>query len=209
MVKYDLNHLTQGDSQEVVGPIQDDEALFLYSLIRGNRLKKILEIGGGIGYSATNFLKATEIFPDSVVITVDINPINPINNKHKCIIKDAQYLTVEDLGEEKLDLIFFDCHEYDIQMNIYNNLKEKNLIDEETIIALHDTNLHYIKLDYDFVYKIEEGFVHQPVERKMANTFKDFGYDIFSIRTQKKDHDESLPFRHGLTVCQKFKYMKT
>jgi predicted O-methyltransferase YrrM len=58
MTSYDLSHLTQPQKQNVVGPIQDDEALFLYSLIRTMRLKRILEIGGDVGYSATNFLKA-------------------------------------------------------------------------------------------------------------------------------------------------------
>ena len=58
MVNYDLTHLTQNENQRVLGPIQDDEALFLYSIIRGCRLERILEIGGLNGYSARNFLKA-------------------------------------------------------------------------------------------------------------------------------------------------------
>ena len=33
MVNYDLTHLTQPENQNVSGPIQDDEALFLYSII--------------------------------------------------------------------------------------------------------------------------------------------------------------------------------
>ena len=33
MVNYDLAHLTQPENQNVSGPIQDDEALFLYSII--------------------------------------------------------------------------------------------------------------------------------------------------------------------------------
>ena len=44
MVYYDLTHLNQPSNQFVLGPIQDDEALFLYSIIRGSRLKYILEL---------------------------------------------------------------------------------------------------------------------------------------------------------------------
>lgn len=44
VVKYDLRHLTQPENQNVVGPVQDDEALFMYSIIRGRRLKIIFEI---------------------------------------------------------------------------------------------------------------------------------------------------------------------
>ena len=58
MVNYNFTHLTQNYQQNVWGPIQDDEALFLYSIIRGSRLTRILEIGGLHGYSGLNFLKA-------------------------------------------------------------------------------------------------------------------------------------------------------
>ena len=44
--KYNFDHLIQSDKQDVLGPIQDDEALFLYSIIRGCRLSRVLEIGG-------------------------------------------------------------------------------------------------------------------------------------------------------------------
>ena len=60
MVKYDLSHLTQSEDQNVGGPVQDDENLFLYSIIRGCRLSRILEIGGLDGYSAKNFLQAMD-----------------------------------------------------------------------------------------------------------------------------------------------------
>ncbi len=40
--------------------MQDDEALFLYSLVRSLRLSRVLEIGGLSGYSARNFLRAME-----------------------------------------------------------------------------------------------------------------------------------------------------
>lgn len=46
MVAYSLSHLTQADDQRVGGPIQDDEALVLFALIRAMRLKRILEVGG-------------------------------------------------------------------------------------------------------------------------------------------------------------------
>jgi O-methyltransferase len=65
MVAYNLRHLTQNSDQAVSGPIQDDEALFLYSLIRVMQMKRILEIGGLGGYSATNFVAAAG--PDGVV----------------------------------------------------------------------------------------------------------------------------------------------
>ncbi len=44
--KYDLDHLIQTNKQDVIGPIQDDEALLLYSIVKGMRLNRVLEIGG-------------------------------------------------------------------------------------------------------------------------------------------------------------------
>jgi predicted O-methyltransferase YrrM len=53
-----LIHLTQDVNQQVGGPIQDDEALMLFAVVRGCRFKRILEIGGLFGYSAKNFCEA-------------------------------------------------------------------------------------------------------------------------------------------------------
>lgn len=46
MVIYNLEHLTQEDRQEVSGPIQDDEALFMFAIIRGMQIETVLEIVG-------------------------------------------------------------------------------------------------------------------------------------------------------------------
>jgi predicted O-methyltransferase YrrM len=56
--KYDLSHLTQPSHQNVSGPIQDDEALLLFALIRVMCMRRVLEVGGLFGYSATNFIQA-------------------------------------------------------------------------------------------------------------------------------------------------------
>jgi predicted O-methyltransferase YrrM len=73
MVAYDLSHLTQQESQEVLGPVQDDEALFLYALIRVTKIRRVLEIGGLGGYSARNFCVA--VGNHGIVYTVDLNPV--------------------------------------------------------------------------------------------------------------------------------------
>ncbi len=95
MVAYDLSHLTGRDDQLVNGEIQDDEALFLYAIIRGMRLKRVLEVGGLNGYSATNFVKAVE--EDGMVYTIDINEISRVAPNHKTILKDARLIVAEDV----------------------------------------------------------------------------------------------------------------
>lgn len=208
MVNYDLTHLTQPENQNVSGPIQDDEALFLYSIIRGCRLNRILEIGGLNGYSAKNFLQALTFSTDSILYTCDINLVPKLAENHKVITKNALNLTSEDLDNKPLDLIFFDCHDM-IQMNIYSKLLNYNIINDNTIIALQDTNLlHYPPFQHCGRYiKEENGYAHQPIERHIVNIFKKFGYDIFSISTNQSKHSLNFPVRHGVTVCKKFKFL--
>ena len=209
MVNYDLTHLTQNENQQVSGPIQDDEALFLYSIIRGCRLERILEIGGLNGYSARNFLKALTYTKNGILYTCDIKPVRVFAKNHKVIIKNALHLTKDDLDKKPLDLVFFDCHDM-IQMDVYKKLVSKKIINDTTILALHDTNLHYPPFQHCGKYiKKENGYAHQPVERDMVNLFKNLGYDIFSIYTDKTKHSINFPVRHGITVCRKFKFLRS
>jgi hypothetical protein len=201
MVVYQLDHLTQPPTQEVMGPIQDDEALVLFALIKCMRLWRVFEIGGLGGYSARNFLRA--VGPQGTVYTVDLNPVPSQGPNHKCIQKNALDITFEDLDNAPLDLVFFDCHDM-VQMDVFARLKDKGLINDSTVLALHDTNLHYQQF-CNWAPPCDDGWAHQPVEREMVNQFKEaWGYDVFCYHTEARHHDLSLPFRHGLTVCKKF-----
>jgi O-methyltransferase len=207
MVAYDLSHLSQEDSQLVVGPIQDDEALFLYAMIRGMRLKRVLEIGGGIGYSAQSFAHA--VGAQGTIYTVDVNPVPVVASNHVCIHKNARDLTREDVHGKRLDLVFFDCHDYDAQMTVFLKLTVMGLITPATVIALHDTNLHYGVKIADFAYELPNRpgcWVHQATERRLVNTLvAEYGYHAFNLHTEPAAHaDGQLPVRHGLTLCQKF-----
>ncbi|HZZ77585.1 MAG TPA: hypothetical protein VFE62_03645 [Gemmataceae bacterium] len=204
MAHYDLSHLNQPDSQATIGPIQDDEALLLFALIRVMRLRTILEIGGLDGYSAANFLKA--VGPEGLVFTCDAQPVRTLAANHRVITKDVRLLDAMDLDGVGLDLVFFDCHVYAAQMEMYMTLRRVGVIHEHTTIALHDTNLHPRPF-VTWAYPVEAeniGFVHQPVERKMVSDFKRMGYDAVCFHTRMDCHDEKLPFRHGLTIMKRF-----
>lgn len=104
MVAYNLDHLTQKSDQWVYGPIQDDEALFLYAVIRGMRLRRILEIGGLQGYSAVNFLRA--IGENGELHTIDINRVERQGPNHRTLQKDARHIAPDDVDGKPLDMIF-------------------------------------------------------------------------------------------------------
>jgi predicted O-methyltransferase YrrM len=197
-MNYNLSHLTQPPSQDLLGPIQDDEALVLYSIIRTSRLEKVIEIGGLSGYSAKNFLEA-----GTKVYTIDINPVPNMGPNHITIIKSAADVTKEEIGE-RVDMVFFDCHHYEASLSFFNNMIEGGIIDDDTILVLHDTNLHYNQITQGSFYN-GEGWVHQVAERELTNHFFDLGYQVLSLGTKPHSHNETFPYRHGLTICKKFK----
>ena len=202
MVAYDISHLTQPEGEQVGGPIQDDEALFLFGLVRGMRLRRVLEIGGLDGYSAANFLKA--VGPLGVVYTVDLRPVPSRAANHRTIEKDVALLCASDLDDQPLDLVFFDAHVYVAQMDLLIRLRHAGLVNDETVLALHDTHLHPTKT-CEWAYPIEEGWVHQDVERRMVNDLRRMGYDAFALHTDLSRDPQVLPMRHGVTILRKFK----
>lgn len=214
MANYDLSHLTQPDHQYVNGPIQDDEALVLYSIIRAKRIKTVLEIGGLHGYSAKNFCQA--VGKDGTVYTVDYGSLNQQDSNHILILKDANNFNSTDLNHKTIELIFFDCHDYHVQMNLYFRLLEQGVATDNTILALHDTNLHYpdTKNESSHCKHIHDsdgnliGYLHQPVERTMVNTFVGMGYHALCLHTTPDKHGNDLPQRHGLTILSKFKLLQ-
>lgn len=203
MATYDLSHLTQSDNQRVIGPIQDDEALLLYAIIRVLRLERVLEFGYLGGYSATNFLKA--VGPKGVVYSCDINKVNKLADNHIPLQKSAALVTAEDLGNVPLELVFFDCHNRAAQMMCFDSLCKSNIITDKTLLVLHDTGTHPCKVRA-LDYKIGPGeFVHQPVERSMVNEFVAMGYSPMCFHIEASKTSKDLPFRHGTTILSKFK----
>eukprot|EP00798_Chlamydomonas_sp_ICE-L_P005165 gene5165-biopygen8826 len=85
------------------------------------RMKRILD-------SATNFIKAFAKPEESVMYTVDIQPVHKIAPNHVVLRKDARHIESYDVGDSPLDLVFFDCHDYDVQMAVYDRLvaQERN-----------------------------------------------------------------------------------
>lgn len=206
-MKYNLDHLTQALDQDVLGPVQDDEALLLFALVRCVRMRNILELGGLEGYSAKNFLEALAFKSCGRVFTVDKDKTPIRGDGHVSIVKDIKDLTGKDIENVKLGLVFFDCHDESAEIQAFNRLVADGCIDDDTFLVLHDTNLHP-KRTCVAKYQIADGWVHQDSERKLVNTFKKLGYDCLSIHTKMLDHDAGLPVRHGLTICKKFKFLE-
>ncbi len=209
MVTYNLKHLTQPEDQNKPGPIQDDEALLLFALIRVTRIKRIVELGGVWGYGAKNFCEA--IGNIGTVYTVDwgVEGITPKQAKnHIVITKNVADVTPEDFNNEPVDLVFFDCHAYEAELCAFQSLKRAGIITDKTIFVFHDTNLlpHEMALGYPNIsYEVEGGWRFCPPESQLVNDFKEMGYDIINLHTNADVHNPSFPYRCGLSIARKFK----
>jgi predicted O-methyltransferase YrrM len=205
MVAYSLTHLTQADHQRVVGPIQDDEALLLFAVVRCMVIRRVLEVGGLSGYSARNFLAA--IGEAGMLYTVDINAVPRQALNQIVLTKDAGAVTAEDVGDAPLDLIFFDCHVLKAQMALLAHLDAAGLLHRRTILALHDTNVHPRQRRVN-QRQAEDGWIHQLVEREMVNALHEAGWDAVMFHTAITAHGPHLPVRHGVTLMQRFQALR-
>src|SRR5437868_1698235 len=70
---FDLSHLSTYD-ENVIGPIQRDEAVLLFGLIRVLRPLTVVEFGFQVGQSAFNFLRALDAVHDTGTVPRDLFP---------------------------------------------------------------------------------------------------------------------------------------
>lgn len=152
-----------------------------------------------------------------MMYTVDIDPkVVSIGPHHKIIIKNASELSCMDVNNcdtnSPLGLVFFDCHDYDVQMHVYNTLFKSNTITNSTVIVLHDTGVWPLPFATSSCYhgrrwKDGPGYLHQVPERMMVNRFIDLGYHCVNLFPSNVDMFVELPdnlqFRHGVSICQR------
>ena len=197
--KYDLNHLKQ-DTQIIYGPIQDDEALLLFGLVKALRPKTVTEFGYSSGVSALNFLKALD--EDAKLYSYDINPATPHNDQRLKFYKKSQTeFLFSDVDNRTIDLAFFDAGHL-FYMNKYAFEQIINFLAPNAVIVVHDTGLH-VQKKFSFemcVCDFENycGSVHQNDERRFIN------WIITTYPEWEVIHLHSFNiFRHGFTILQK------
>lgn len=194
--------------------ITDRELCFLYGLLTSLNPKTVVEIGGGeVGFSSIIFCDALKYRTDSVLYSIDVLEMQQRCDNHVRIQKSCSEVTTEDLNNSKIDIIFFDAHCVIPQLEFYHNMLKANLITDDTVLILHDTNCFHKPYAEKFMEKFvkgfgeetEEGFIHQWVERNLVNYFKLKGYDVFNLKTKRENHNEEFTHLFGLSICQKFK----
>ena len=205
-----LEHLQTKEAdyprQKVYGPMQADEMLSVFSIIRTSFVRRVLEIGGFKGDSAWNFLEALRCKSDAAVYTVDLNPVKRWEDHpvpHKTMVKDASSLTFEDIDGEPLDALLLDCHAFTSTQKVVRHILKNKFLSPNGFILLHDTGLHPSPSPSANPERINvdpPGLPHQPVERLIAQWIQ---HEDCSFQRISLHDDQRVPFRHGLTIMQR------
>jgi predicted O-methyltransferase YrrM len=205
----DLSHLTLFN-EEPNGPVQREEALFLYSLLRVVRPKTVVEIGFLNGRSAHNFLRALD--SDGRLYSFDIDD-RCAERAQRLFGHDSRFvfrtrsqteLTRDDIDGREADFIFLDAsHELISNQSAFERLLK--MMSPTAILAVHDTGTvprelfpswHWLlETDEDWVGDEYEG---QPDERAFMNWLLEEHPEFSQIHFHSR-----RVIRCGITVLQR------
>lgn len=213
------SHLMAYRDKETIGPLQNDEALLLFALVKTVTPKVIVEFGFHKGHSAFNFLQAVDT--NTRLYSFDVDPMS------KSIAEDAFYsfpnfryfhksqteFDPSDVDDQLIDLVFFDAaHELEMNQETWR-LVEPQLAANASILV-HDTG-NWCRKDFKPVHQIladaspddwlnEDEFQHQKEEREFVNWIVTEYPDYAMV------HFHSLQrIRHGLTLLQRKQLLDT
>ena len=205
----DLAHLAFYE-EEVEGPLQRDEALFLHALVRVIRPRTIIEIGFFRGHSAFNFLTALD--PDARLYSFDIDPscVHTVRERFEhdprfsFQVRSQDAITAEDIDGRRADFVFIDgAHELALNQAAFKRLLP--LLEPGAVVAIHDTGTvarRFVPADH-WTTGIPQRWVgdeveHQPDERAFVNWLLERHPDFAQI------HLHTLrKVRWGITLLQR------
>lgn len=202
-------HLAYFDGDEALGPVQRDEALMLFSVIRVLCPRVVVEFGFGQGHSAFNFLQALDAtavlhsfdWSDSAE-TIARREFESYGNFifHK---KSQADFSSADVEGKPVDLAFIDAS-HDLGLNIETFKRLAPCLSPEGLVAIHDTGVwrrrHFAPMHRAFAkqkpqdWLSPELFQHQRDEREFVNWIisENSGYSVIHFHSCNT-------VRHGLT----------
>lgn len=204
---YSLGHLRHF-GEYVIGPIQRDEALFIYALVKTVDPKTIVEFGFYQGHSAVNFLAAMS--SSAVLHSYDVSDTSLQiakgirDDRFRFIYKSQIDFNPHDIENRLIDLAFFDAsHDFDLNITTFNKVIES--LSERALIVVHDTGVWHGELKslrtpagHFKNGSTSAGYIHQPGERKFVNYIRENMEGFHQIHLHS-----TTKFRHGLTVIQR------
>jgi hypothetical protein len=136
--------------EDIIGPVDRDEALFLIGLTRILCPQTIVEFGFLTGQSALNFLLAAR--PDCQVFSYDISDsAEDIARRCLCQFKNFRFIkksqadfSPSDIDNRKIDLCFLDAS-HDCSLNLRTFELIRPHLAETAVFAVHDTGVWHRK----------------------------------------------------------------
>lgn len=213
-------HLSTYNDKKAIGPLQQPEALLLFSIVKTVIPKTILEFGFYHGHSAFNFLQAMS--PDARLFSYDVSEESlaiattefPRDPRFSFLHKSQTDFSPCDIENRRADLVFFDAsHSLTINQETFTSVYPS--LSESSLVCIHDTGLwnknclsdihrNFIQQQHSKDWVDEENYAHQNGERLFVNWILDT-YPTF----QSVHFHSSLALRHGLTILQQQRKLST
>jgi len=209
----DVSHLAFYEGDDAIGPLQREEALLLFGMVRTVRPKTVVEIGFHYGQSAFNFLRAMN--HDAILFSFDIDRDSEFfadtrfghDPRFRFARKSQDEIVEADIGVgRKIDFLFVDAS-HDLELNQRTFAAIEGLLAPRALVAIHDTGTYKrssltgpfagLGDTYPGNWTSEDEYAHQLDERRFVNwigeTRPQYGQIHFhSHRTR----------RHGMTLLQ-------
>lgn len=214
-----LTHLWSYGDQEHLGPLQRDEALFLFGVLRVIRPRLVVEFGFFHGHSALNFLQALE--EGARVVSYDIGEEPARRHRsdfahcraHTFIARSQAEFEPADLGGQHADFVFIDAaHRLDLNQETFRRLLPA--LAPDAIVAVHDTGLwarpfflpkhHSYAQGRDERWLTPDLYAHQVEEREFVNWIAEEHPEFAQIHFHT-----TRALRHGLTLLQRQRRLPT
>ncbi|HRC86907.1 MAG TPA: class I SAM-dependent methyltransferase [Thermoanaerobaculia bacterium] len=208
-----LGHLAFFHEEEALGPIQREEALLLFALVRVLRPALVVELGFHRGHSALNFVAALD--PGARLVSFDIaESARELAEGYlgglpgfRYIHKSQTDLSASDFDGQKIDLVLLDAaHDVELNQRAYRALEP--CLAPGAVIAVHDTGVwqrstmrpshHERARERPAGWFDAEQYQPWPEERQFVNWLRQAHPELAQLHL----HSERT-VRHGLTLLQR------
>jgi len=208
-----MAHLLSYREGDAIGPLQRDEAIALFGIIRTLRPKTVVEFGFFHGHSAFNFLRAMP--EDGRLYSYDIDE-DSIRRARREFTFDPRFTFVgksqtefdpHDVGNEAIDFVFFDAA-HELNLNIETFRRVVDHLAPEAMLVIHDTGLwhraHFAAIHDTFVreypgeWQGRDLYAHQPGERAFVDWIVAGPHGFAAIHLHS-----ARTLRHGFSLLQR------
>ncbi len=208
-----MSHLLSYREDDAIGPLQRDEAVALFGIVRALRPKTIVEFGFFHGHSAFNFLQALPENGRLYSYDISEDAIGrarsefDFDERFTFIGKSQTDFEPADIGGRMIDFVFFDAaHELDLNQETFRRIVSR--LAPEAMIAIHDTGLwhrsHFTAMHETFVrempgeWKNDDLYAHQPGERAFIDWIVSEHPEFTAIHFHTTE-----TLRHGFSLLQR------